>query len=113
MEIINGEKLKKGLFYKFWSRQKDLRILKFIAVFVVVIASVIIIKDEIIWQFSSDESSLDGESEGFAAGDNPCNALGVVLHGDLTTYVPPADLDKNGNAAEDQTASENIVHSIH
>lgn len=111
MEPINEEKnkrwLTKWLTFEFWSRKIDLKILKFIVVLIIIVASIIIIKDEIFWQFNSNLSAKDNLAEG----DN-CNTLGIKLHGSLITYISPADLDKDGNPLSDQTASENIVYSI-
>jgi len=41
-----------------------------------------------------------------------CNVYGIELHGELFTYIPPANFDDEGNITEDQTASENIIYAI-
>lgn len=41
-----------------------------------------------------------------------CNVAGIELHGELLTYIPPANFDEEGNLLEDQTASENIIYAI-
>lgn len=112
MESINEEKNKKWLTFKIWSRKVDFKILKFITVLVIIIASIIIIKDEITWQFNSNENGLSSESTEQNSEEKSCNVFGIELHGNLTTYIPPTNLDKDGNVLEDQTASENIVYSI-
>jgi len=112
MESINEEKNKKWLTFKIWSRKADFKILKFIAVLVIIVASIIIIKDEITWQFNSNENGLAVESTEQNSEEKSCNVLGIELHGNLVTYISPADFDKDGNLLSDQTASENIVYSI-
>lgn len=112
MESINEEKNKGWLTSKIWSRKVDFKILKFIAVLVIIVASIIIIKDEIIWQFNSNENGLASESTEQNSEEKSCNVLGIELHGNLTTYIPLTNLDKDGNVLEDQTAFENIVYSI-
>jgi len=41
-----------------------------------------------------------------------CNVHGIELHGELLTYIPPANFNDEGYIAEDQTASENIIYAI-
>lgn len=53
------------------------------------------------------------EELGFVQADteDPCNVLGINLHGDLLTYLAPQD--SNGSVdSQDQTASENVVYAI-
>ena len=33
-----------------------------------------------------------------------CNVSGIALHGDLLTYIPPADYDTDGNLLYDESA---------
>ena len=87
-------------------KQKIFMGLKVVIVLAVVIASVIIIKDEVMWQFGIGDYSSD------ATGQDSCNVAGVILHGRLVTYISPADYDVDGNLLVDQTASEDIVYSI-
>ncbi len=115
MESINEEKNKRRLTFKFWNREKDIKILKSIAIVVIIIASIIIIKDEIFGQFDSyltDEGYLIEDSVNQNTEEDNCNVYGIELRGSLVTYISPADLDKDGNLLNDQTASENIVYSI-
>lgn len=85
--------------------------LKFIGIFIIVAASLIIIKDELFWQIDSllpDEVQTADEDN---LKNRPCNVFGVELHGDLVTYTAPSEL--NGDAPDqDQTASEDIVYAI-
>ncbi|MFH0951766.1 MAG: hypothetical protein V1838_01105, partial [Patescibacteria group bacterium] len=48
-EITN----KKRLTFKLWNRERDLKILKRIAISAIILASLIIIKDEVFWQLDS------------------------------------------------------------
>jgi protease-4 len=85
--------------------------LKFIGIFIIIAASLIIIKDELFWQIDSlfpDEIETADEDN---LKNRPCNVFGVELHGDLVTYTAPSEL--NGDAPDqDQTASEDIVYAI-
>lgn len=115
MESTNGEKNKRWLTFKFWNRERDFKILKFIAVIIIIVASIIIIKDEIFGQFDSyltDGGYLTEDSVNQNTEEDNCNVYGIELHGSLVTYISPANLDEEGNLSEDQTASENIVYSI-
>ena len=103
--------------FQFWNRERDLKNLKYVFLFLIITASSIIIKDEIVWQFDSSASAEVSSGNNTAAKEKEgeCNVLGIELHGDLMTYIPPSDSDSSGEneeAAEDQTASEDIVSSI-
>ncbi|MFH1427584.1 MAG: signal peptide peptidase SppA [Patescibacteria group bacterium] len=89
-----------------------MKILKRIAISAVILASLIIIKDEIFWQLDSSISGDDYLSDSEYTEETSCNVLGIELHGDLTTYIPPTDTDEEGGALIDSTASENIVIAI-
>jgi len=41
-----------------------------------------------------------------------CNVSGIMLHGDLVTYIAPGSTDEEGVSTADQTASEDIVYYI-
>ncbi|PJA10177.1 signal peptide peptidase SppA [Candidatus Falkowbacteria bacterium CG_4_10_14_0_2_um_filter_36_22] len=43
---------------------------------------------------------------------NNCNVTGIILHGELTTYISPDSLDENSNLLYDQSASKDIVYYI-
>lgn len=102
-EITN----KRRITFKLWNREKDLKILKRIAITFVVLASLIIVKDEFMWQFGSFEDEYSADSD--YTEETTCNVLGLELHGDVTTYIPPTDTEEN---TYDATASENIVLGI-
>jgi len=104
---INGGGGKKRFWLRFWDRKRDSRVLKSVAAVIVVIASVIIVKDEIMWQFS-DFSDEDYSADEIAEEEKDCNVFGIELHGDLTTYIMPSDSD----AGYDQSASEDIMYLI-
>ena len=87
-------------------KQKIFMGLKVVIVLAVVTASVIIIKDEVMWQFGIGDYSSD------STGQDSCNVSGIILHGGLVTYISPADYDTDGNLLIDQTASEDIVYFI-
>ena len=115
MNPTNEVKNKRRLTFKFWSRERDLKILKFVAILFIIAASLITIKDEILWQIDSFLSAGGNQTEIYAdqdAEENNCNVMGIELHGILMTYISPADLDQDGNPLEDQSASEDIVYWI-
>jgi len=106
-------------FLKPWKwnlRQCWIKTKKFIwalAVLMFVVAAFIIVKDEISYQFGSgDYSSEETQPSETASSDKDCNVYGIELHGELVTYISPADLDKDGNPMKDQVASEDIVAAI-
>jgi len=115
MESANEIKNKRRLIFKFWNREKDLKILKFLAIFFIVSASLIIVKDEIAWQLGSSVSDENAPANITESEEDNCNVLGIELHGDLLTYIPPTNADtneENNESTQDQTASENIVYAI-
>ncbi len=81
-------------------KQRIFKVFKIIIVLAVVVASVIIIKDEM-----GNGTANNTEKES-------CNVAGVMLHGDLVTYISPANYDTDGNLLVDQTASEDVVFAI-
>ncbi len=115
-------KEKKRFNFKFWFSGKGFKILKFIIVLVIVIASSIIIKDEVFWQLSSDSSTGDNLSEDSTAqetGDSVdqeeednCNVSGINFHGDLYTYIPASDYGADGNLMYDEVGAENLTYYI-
>ncbi len=42
----------------------------------------------------------------------PCNVVGIKLHGSLLSYLPPKSLDEDGNLLEDEVSSQDIVGII-
>ena len=106
---------KKRFTFKLWDSKRDLRNLKFIVVSVIVIASSIIIKDEISWQLNPDlytKNNLIDNSVKQDAEKDSCNVSGINLHGDLLTYISPANYDYDGNLTYDEVSSEDLVYYI-
>jgi len=61
--------------------------------------------------FSSDDTGeeMDVAEQGV---EENCNVSGISLHGDLMTYISPADYDTDGNLLYDESASEDLVYNI-
>lgn len=115
MELPIEEKNKRRITFKPWDRARDKKFLKSIAILAVIFAALIIIKDEFVWQINSLSSTEENQTEISTDQDvekNGCNIQGIELHGDIVTYISPADLDEEGNIIVDQTASENISYAI-
>ena len=91
---------------------------KGLVIFLILSAVIITIKDEIMYEFklgpfaeeeySSDELVVD-EVQGE---EKTCNVKGIELRGDVVTYISPSSLDEDGNQANDETASEEVVQKI-
>ncbi len=103
MKIINKNKIKS---------KKDVifRVLKVVVVALVLVASVIIVKDEILWQFGVEGSTEDVDYE--ENEENNCNTVGVTVYGGLVTYISPENFDEEGNVLVDQTSSDDIAFLI-
>jgi len=92
--------------------------LKGLAIFLILLAVIITIKDEIMYEFklgpyaefeySSDEIKTD-ETQ---SGEISCNVAGIGLHGDVVTYISPENLDQDGNQLNDETSSEYVMSKI-
>jgi len=100
---------KQWITFKIWNRERDLKILRRIALSAIILASLIIIKDEIFWQLDSSVSDDDYLTDNSSVEEPTCNVLGIELHGDLITYIPPTDADKDGVSLSNSTASEDLV----
>lgn len=107
---MEEEKSKKAKF-KLWDTKVDRRVLKYVFVVLLLTASLIIIKDEVVWQFGDFDDSYS-ETETEAESESDCNVMGLELHGDIVTYINHEDFDENGIATVDETASENIIYQI-
>jgi protease IV len=103
---------RKRLTFKFWNSERHLKILKRIGISAVILASLIIIKDEIFWQLDSSISSYDYLSDNNYMEETACNVFVIELRGNLTTYIPLTHTDEFGGSLGDLTASENIVYVI-
>lgn len=96
---------------KFWSIKNNLKIFKALFILIIVVASTIIIKDEIVWQFDPGPL-IEDDSINQGIEEDSCNVIGIELHGSLVTYISPENFDKDGNSLVDEIASENIVYAI-
>lgn len=114
MEETNDTKGKKQIVFKLWDSEKDLKILKFIAVIIIITASLITIKDEINWRLNPqtvNEEIVDADDNSDTKGDK-CNVIGINLHGFLSGYISNDNKNENGENTEDQSSSEDIVFAI-
>ncbi len=118
MEKTNKEQNTKRRFFKLWDKNKDKNILKWAALSIFFVASLIVIYDELrlYTGFYDDyiNQQLGESDEDFAdeAAEDTCNVSGIELHGSLLTYIPPTDIDADGNLLQDEVASENIIYQI-
>lgn len=81
-----------------------------IAVFIFILLSSLLLN----FVFLADDD-YEGEEDGQATTEEEeyCNVYGAELHGDLITYISNDSLDEDGNLAEDQSSSEDILSVIH
>lgn len=99
-----------------WKLPSFRKIILGLIIFIVFIAAVITIKDEVEYQF--DLGMYSGNYMGEAVDDTSkgaeavCNVAGIELHGNVVTYISPKDIDKDDNQVYDETASENVVAAI-
>ena len=91
-------------------RKRDFKILKGVGITVIIAAAFIIVKDEIVWQFSSSDG-LESEEGIYSDGEN-CNVAGIALRGELVTYISDESIDAEGAAVISQSSSEDIVFNI-
>jgi len=100
---------------KNWKKPSFKKIIKNLALLIIFLGALIIIKDEISYQFNlgyysedyADEDYLDDESD-----DSPCNVKGIELRGDLVTYIPAGSMLEDGRQLYDETASDYILAKI-
>jgi len=88
---------------------------KLVALIVIVSASLVILKDELIQQLASVLSDKNLLADTAEQEEKNCNVRGIELRGDLVTYILAAHTDAsegNGGSSTDQTASEDIVYAI-
>lgn len=86
---------------------------------VILVLTVISFWCEQIWLYTSDEGFEDDyyQEEYFGEGEESiysesCNVSGILLHGDLVTYISSENFDEEGNSLYDQVSSEDIVYYI-
>lgn len=87
------------------------RFFRRLAILLVVLAALIVVKDEISYQWSDSgyQDEYAGEEE--IINEN-CNISGITLHGDLWTYISPADYSADGGLLNDESSSEDLVYQI-
>lgn len=102
-------------FKKILSRKFNFRkLIKRIAIIVVVMAALINIKDEIEYKFGLGVWGEDEnyQEEATSANEN-CNVSGITLHGNLVTYITNENYDwATDKIIADQVGSEDIVYAI-
>lgn len=96
------------------------KVFKYTAIIVVVLAAMISVKDEIEYQFGigwaedigyQDESIADAENTEDIYSET-CNVSGVVLHGELVTYISPTDYNAEDVLLYNESSSEDIIYYI-
>ena len=93
--------------FKLFNKENDYEFLKKIGMGLVLVAAILILKDEILWDLgfyddvsSSSEVSIDEEVT------EDCSVSGIELHGSIYTYIPEhaegdTDFDYDAVASED------------
>ena len=101
---------KSKIHFILFHRKRDFKILKGVGITVIIAAAFIIVKDEIVWQFSSSDG-LESEEGIYSDGEN-CNVAGIALRGELVTHISDENIDAEGAAVISQSSSEDIVFNI-
>ena len=91
-------------------RRRWVKVIRIIGFTIVIIASIIIIGNELSWRFGESSEGNPSESGDPYASNDSCNVTGLELHGTLVTYISLANQDSEGFSMEDQTASEDLVY---
>ncbi|MBI4250189.1 S49 family peptidase [Candidatus Uhrbacteria bacterium] len=97
------------------NKQCGFHFVKVAALIVIVSASLVILKDELVQQLASVLSGKNLLIDAAKQEERNCNVRGIELRGDLVTYIPAAQAnasEENGGSSEDQTSSEDIVYAI-
>ncbi|MDO8668736.1 MAG: S49 family peptidase [Candidatus Buchananbacteria bacterium] len=93
--------------FKLFDSVRDKKILKGLMIAIFLIASLMVIYDSVMSSNYSDTANTEiGSTEG------NCNVVGINLHGEVVTYVPPENEGSNGYSTQDQTGSESIMQYI-
>jgi protease-4 len=90
------------------------KILKILFIVVVFITFVVFWAGVIIFFTGDDEENIAGNvinNEEQGEQEN-CNVFGIMLHGDLMTYISPADYNTEGNLIYDETSSDDVTYYI-
>lgn len=91
----------------FFHKKRDLKILQKAGITLFLIASVIIIKNQILGQ-NLNAPPASSEADDY----EDCNTVGLALRGELSTYSVPADQNTELMDVSYGTASEDIVYGI-
>ncbi|MFA5047844.1 MAG: S49 family peptidase [Patescibacteria group bacterium] len=107
------DKVKKPLFNMEMDKSDQglLAFLRFMGLLVFLIAAAIIIKNELPTWFSSIEEET-GKSDVVGQKAENCNVSGILLRGDVVTYISPADYNDNGGITVDEGSSEVVASKI-
>jgi len=103
--------------FKLWDKKRNKNIFKWVLVAIFLAASVIVINSELRLYIGFYDDYIDEQVGGDDYLDesslaDKCNAYGIELHGELITYIPPENYDRDGNLLVDQASSEDIVYYI-
>lgn len=122
METKIKEEKRGWLNFTIWNRGIDKKIFKIskrfgitVIMLFIITASVITIKDEVVYILFGDEYDSEDTYTDESHGEEEvnCNVLGINLHGDLVTYISNEYYDKESDGyLVDQTASEDVVSYI-
>jgi len=82
-----------------------------LAIVIIILASVITIYNEAMYWLSGSGDYYSDEIVAEEV-DSDCNIVALELHGQLLTYLPPENIDEDGNIIADQTASETILAGL-
>ncbi len=97
-----------------WKRPSFKKIVRFFVILVIFLGAFIIIKEEVMYQFSwgvySDSDYYADEDYSGSSGE--CNTLGIELHGNIVTYITPDSFNQEGNLIYDESASQDIVAAL-
>jgi len=94
------------------------KLIKGLVILTIVLAAIIIVKDEVLYQLSqygiydAKGSSEQEVTEDDQAQEDNCNVSGIELHGSIDTYISYDSSDPDTTEAIDATASEDVVGAI-
>ena len=109
-------KVAKVPWYKFKATKFDSKLLAFWQFLAATIIIYVAIAGVVVSFYpDSDPSSFDENSSAVTeeiTSTATCNVQGMILRGDVVTYISPADYNDNGDVIVDEQSSENIVGRI-
>ena len=98
-----------------WKKPSFKKIIKGLAFLIIFLGALIVVKDEISYQFGLGFYSSNYADEDYVSdepSDNSCNVQGIELRGDLVTYIPVSNIAEDGSQLNDETASDYILATI-